>query len=249
MAKRRTRVKMSVGKILALKPDELEKMSTAKLKAITTILNSAANKRVKRAQQLGTESSVIDDAIKGGKFVTPRSNKKMSDAEMRSMVESSFIRAKLFLEHQTSSTRGVKKKQTKVLKQFIKQAKKITKSKQQDIVPGPDQYAGVLTPEPVALPWYFNLNVEDKQDLNELVWKAVDKFAEKYATTKERRYLVANQAYEIVTKDKTNQITDKDDVFSLLEEWAKDEYEQSVQEFEDVGDEEIAAVFKDFTGI
>lgn len=94
MAKRRTRVKMSVGKILALKPDELEKMSTAKLKAITTILNSAANKRVKRAQQLGTESSVIDDAIKGGKFVTPRSNKKMSDAEMRSMVESSFIRAK-----------------------------------------------------------------------------------------------------------------------------------------------------------
>lgn len=232
MAKRRTRVKMSVGKILALKPDEIEKMSTAKLKAITTILNSAANKRVKRAEKLGTESAVIDKAKQGGRFITPRFGKKTPEEEQRSKILSSFMRARDFMTKETSSTRGVKKTQKKVIKQFIKQAKKITLPSGSG-----EEYT----------PWFMDLKKIDKEKINELVWKSVDKFAEANPLTKEGRYRVANVAYELVTGDKP--ITDKDSLFKMLEDWAQEDYEQSVQEFEDVGDEDIAALFKDFTGI
>ena len=182
MAKRRTRVKMSVGKILALKPDEIEKMSTTKLKAVTTILNSAANKRVKRAEKLGTESAVIDKAKQGGRFVTPRFGKKTPEEEQRSKILSSFMRARDFMTKETSSTRGVKKTQKKVIKQFIKQAKKITLPSGSG-----EEYT----------PWFMDLKKIDEEKINELVWKSVDKFAEANPLTKEGRYRVANVAYEL----------------------------------------------------
>lgn len=228
----RRRVRMTVGKILALKPGELEKMSIKKLQAITTILNSAANKRIKRAQQLGTQSSVIDKAMEGGRFRTKRLPKNMADEQKKPIVLSEFMRVRDFLKKETSTTRGVKKKQKKVIKQFIKQAKKIT------ILPAETED---------FKPWYMDINRQDEEKINDLVWTSVDKLAEEKPLTKEGRYRAANAAYELVTGDK--QITDKDSLFKMLEDWASQDYENSLQEFEDMGDDDIAAVFKDFTGI
>ena len=232
MARRRRRVKLSVGKILALKPSEIEKMSTTKLRDVTTILNSAANKRIKRAKNLGTESSVIDKAIQGGRFQTKRLPKSTSPEKARAVAMSEFMRVRSFLQKETSSTRGVKKKQTKVIKKFIKQAKKIS------LVPSEtEDYT----------PWYQDLSEKDKEKINDLVWSSVDKLAEEKPLTKEGRYRAANAAYEMVTGPE--RLTDKDSLFKMLEGWAQQDYENSVQEFEDMGDEDIAAAFKDFTGI
>lgn len=229
---RRRRVKMSVGKILALKPAEIEKMSTEKLRAVTTILNSAANKRIKRAKALGTESAVIDKAVQGGKFTTKRMPKGTSPEVARSIATSEFMRVRGFLQKETSSTRGVKKKQKKVIKQFIKQAKKIS------LIPSESED---------YTPWYLDLKKMDEEKINDLVWSSVDKLAEEKPLTKEGRYRAANAAYELVTGEQ--KITDKDSLFKMLEGWAQQDYENSIQEFEDMGEEDIAAVFKDFTGI
>lgn len=231
MAKRR-RVKMSVGKILALKPGELEKMSTEKLRAITTILNSAANKRIKRAQQAGTKSEVIEKAVQGGRFQTKRLPKNTPPEDARSIAMAEFMRVRGFLQKETSSIRGVKKKQKKVIKQFIKQAKKIT------ILPSESED---------YTPWFLDLKKMDEEKINDLVWTSVDKLAEEKPLTKEGRYRAANAAYEMVTGKQ--KITDKKSLFKMLEEWAQQDYENSIQEFEDMGEEDIAAVFKDFTGI
>ena len=144
---RRRRVKMTVGKILALKPSEIEKMSTEKLRAVTTILNSAANKRIKRAKNLGTESSVIDKAMEGGRFKTQRLPKTTSPEKARSIVMAAFMRVRGFLQKETSSTRGVKKKQKNVIKQFIKQAKKLT------LIPEPSE---------AYIPWFLKRRMKKK---------------------------------------------------------------------------------------
>ena len=228
----RRRVKMTVGKALALKPEQIDKMSLEKLRAVTTILNSAANKRIKRAKQLGTQSEVIEKAQKGGRFKTSRTNKKLSEEKQLAIARAEFMRVRGFLQKETSSTRGVKKTQTKIIKKFIKEAKKIT------VEP---------TPEQNFVPWYQTLGEMDKDKINDLVWTSVDKLAEEKPLTKEGRYRVANAAYEMVTGEQ--KISDKDSLFKMLEEWAKQDYDNSIQEFEDVGDDEIAELFKDFTGI
>ena len=106
MAKKRTK-QLSVGKILALKPAKIEKMSAKELRKLTTFLNSAANKRVKRAAQLGTESEVLRKAAEGGRFKTTRVSTKIPEAEARPIAYAEFMRVREFLKKETSSTRGV----------------------------------------------------------------------------------------------------------------------------------------------
>ena len=226
---RRKRVKLSVGKILALKPGDIDKMSTEKLRAVTTILNSAANKRIRRAEQLGTKSEVIEQAKRGGKFKTSRIKKGTIPEMSRATAEAEFMRVKLFLQKETSSTRGTKKAKRKTIDKFIKKAKKL------DIIPK----------ETDISPWTELPGKREGQDLNDLIWGAVDKLSETKPLTKEGRYRVAGAAYEIIIKDK--RIKNKNTVFKRLQSWSEGAYEKSIQEFEDVGDEDLAAIFKDFT--
>lgn len=231
MAKRR-RSKMTVAKIMALKPNQIDKMSTTKLKDLTTILNSAANKRIKRGGKLGTVSEVMEKAKTAGRFTTSRIPKNMDHEKARSIAMAEFMRVRAFLSKETSSTRGVKKTQKKVLKRFIKKAQKIS------IIPEPS--TGIL-------PWFLDLKPMDEQKVNELVWKSVDKLSEEKPLTKEMRYRAANKAYEMVTG--RERVSDKDSLFKMLESWASQDYDNALQEFEDVGDDELAAAFEDFTGI
>ena len=120
MAKKRSK-QLSVGKILALKPAKIEKMSAKELRKITTFLNSAANKRLKRAAQLGTESEVLRRAAEGGRFKTTRIGKNVPEAEARPIAYAEFMRVREFMRKETSSTRGVKKTQKKIIKNLLKE--------------------------------------------------------------------------------------------------------------------------------
>lgn len=224
---RRKRVKLSVGKILALKPKEIDKLSPAKLRAYTTILNSAANKRVKRAQKLGTKSEVIDKAISQGRFKVQRPKKGMTPEQERAQATAEFMRVRGFLSKETSSIRGTKKAKRKTIKNFIKKAQKL------DLVPKED-----------ITPWIELPDIREGQDLNDLIWGAVDKLAEEKPITKEMRYRAADAAYDVIIKDR--RITKKNTVFKRLEEWYDSNYDESVQEFEDLGDTEIEAYFKGY---
>ena len=220
MAKRKTRP-LSVRKILALTPKEIEKLSPKKLQAYTTILNSAANKRVKRAQKLGTKSAVIDKALEGGRFKTTRIKKGTSPTKARAITYSEFMRVRDFLTKQTSTTRGVKKQQRKVKQEFIKKTKLIA--------------GDIFKDQPLT-----------DTEINDLVWTQVDKMAESRAMTKEDRYRAAETAYEAVT---SKDIRSKDELFKYMEEKREEIYIQSVENSDDVGDDEINELFKNFDGI
>ena len=229
MARKRRTKQLSVGRILALKPDKLEKMSAKEIRKITTILNSAANKRIKRAAQLGAESETLKQAREGGRFRTSRVGKNVTEADAKKTAYAEFIRVREFLQKDTSSTRGVNKVKRKVIKKFLKKAKKMELIKKDEDL----------------TPWLGLPEIRTQQDLNDLIWGAVDKLAESKTITKENRYRVANKAYDIIIRDK--RIKRKETVFKRLEEWADKAYDESVQEFSDVGSDEIAAIFKDFT--
>jgi hypothetical protein len=220
MARRKTRP-LPVRKILALTPKEIEKLSPKKLQAYTTILNSAANKRVKRAQKLGTKSAVIEKAIEGGRFKTTRITKGTDPVKAKAITYSEFMRARDFLTKQTSATRGVKKQQRKVKKEFIKKTKMIA--------------GDIFKDQPLT-----------DTEINDLVWTQVDKMAESRAMTKEDRYRAAETAYEAVT---SKDIRSKDELFKYMEEKREEIYIQSVENSDDVGDDEINELFKNFDGI
>ena len=226
---RRHKKQLSVGRILALKPDKLEKFSAKELRQLTTFLNSAANKRVKRAMQAGAESEILRQAIEGGRFRTTRIGKEVPEAKAKETAYAEFMRVREFLQKETSSTRGINKAKRKVIKKFLKKAKKMELIKKDEDL----------------TPWLDLPEIRTQQDLNDLIWGAVDKLAETKTITKENRYRVANKAYDIIIKDR--RIKRKDTVFKRLEDWADKAYDESVQEFSDVGSDEIAALFKDFT--
>lgn len=223
-----------VSRILAMKPAEIEKMSLSDLRKKTTILNSAANKRIKRAYKQGVTSTVLDNALDVGKFKTTRATKGMSEEKQRKIAEAEFMRAKLFLESKTSSVRGIKKTQKKVMKAFTK---KINKTLPQGEKINPSD-------------WYKGMDANETQTLNDLIWTQVDKLAEKYAMTKEERYRTAGHAYEVATRSK-RPVTTKNSMFKNLLKWRKKKYEEESGSdlVSDVGDDEIAAIFKNFDGI
>lgn len=219
---------LSVGRILAMKPDKIEKLSAKELRKLTTFLNSAANKRVKRAGQLGTESEVLRKAVEGGRFKTTRISAKTPEAEARPIAYAEFMRVREFMKKETSSTRGVKKTQKKIIKKFKQKVKKMG-------IPTESVSTEGMTPQQLGK------EISDK-DLNDLVWTQVDKLAETRAMTKEDRYRAAGAAYEIVSQV----INTKEKLFEYLQKWAQDEYIRSVEEDQDVGDEEIEALFRGF---
>ena len=229
MAKKRTK-QLSVGKILALKPAKIEKMSAKELRKITTFLNSAANKRIKRAAQLGTESEVLRKAAEGGRFKTTRIGRNVPEIEARPIAYAEFMRVREFLKKETSSTRGVKKTQRKIIQKFKQKAKKMGIN----LEPAPIE-GKPLTPQQLG-------QAISDRDLNDLVWTQVDKLGETKALTKQDRYRAAGAAYEVLSQE----IKTKDELFKYLETWAEDEYIASVENMQDVGDEELEKIFRGF---
>lgn len=234
MAKKKRSKQLSVGKILALKPGKIEKMSAKELRKITTFLNSAANKRLKRAAQLGTKSEVLRKAADGGRFKTTRIGRNVPESEARPIAYAEFMRVREFMKKETSSTRGVKKTQHKIIQKFKKAVKKLGVILGGETEPiyesGPD-YEG----EPFEL-W----EEISEQDLNDIVWTQVDKLAETKALTKEMRYRAAEEAYEQVQGG----MRTKEEVYEHLKNWADENYIKEKEQGVDISDEEINKFFR-----
>lgn len=230
MAKRRKK-QLSVGKILSLKPAKLEKMSAKELRQLTTFLNSAANKRVKRAQQTGTKSEVLRKAMEGGRFKTTRIGKNVPESEARPIAIAEFMRVRDFLKKDTSSTRGIKKTQKKIIDKFKKVIKKL----------GIDLDKRRDKKEPSEDPYELGKQISE-QDLNDLVWTQVDKLGETKALTKQDRYRAAAEAYDVVN----NQMQTKEELFEHLQQWADDQYISDVENGVEVTDEEINQYYRGY---
>ncbi len=228
---RKRRKQLSVGRILALKPGQIEKMSSKELRKITTFLNSAANKRLKRAAQLGTESEVLRKAQEGGRFkttrITPKMEKEMGEAQARSIAYSEFMRVREFLKKETSSTRGVKKTQKKIIRKFKQKVKKLG-------IDLDKKDEGVISVDPYTL----STQISEK-DLNDLVWTQVDKLGETKALTKQDRYRAAGEAYEVLM----GELKTKDELFTHLQDWADQQYIADVEQQVEYSDEEIDKYF------
>ena len=226
MKRKRTK-QLSVGRILAMKPDKLEKFSAREIRKLTTFLNSAANKRVKRAAQLGTESEVLRKAAEGGRFKTTRIGKNVPESEARPIAYAEFMRVREFLKKETSSTRGIKKTQKKIIRKFKQKVKKLG-------IDLDKKDEGMISIDPHTL----SVQISEK-DLNDLVWTQVDKLGETKALTKQDRYRAAGEAYEVLM----GELKTKDELFTHLQDWADEQYIADIEKQVEYSDEEIDKYF------
>ena len=81
--------------------DEFNKMKKSELKAVTQILASAGNKRIKRMQEAGKVSASAEYVLKRGKFST-------ADKTFQQL-KNEFMRAKHFMESKTGSLAAMTK--------------------------------------------------------------------------------------------------------------------------------------------
>lgn len=93
---------MTVDQILQITSDVIGTMNKAEIKAITQVMASAMNKRIKRVENSGIYSPAVDAVMKsGGKFSTA--------GKTRNQLISELTRARNFANAKTSTVKGAKK--------------------------------------------------------------------------------------------------------------------------------------------
>lgn len=92
---------MKVKEILQLSDVQINKMSRRELAQVTSILSSAANKRISRIEKAGVTSPAVANVKRhDGKFSVKGKN--------TNQLRSEFARARNFMQNATSSVRGAK---------------------------------------------------------------------------------------------------------------------------------------------
>jgi hypothetical protein len=92
---------MKVKEILQLSDVQINKMSRRELSQVTSILSSAANKRIARIEKAGVTSPAVANVKRhDGKFSVKGKN--------TNQLRSEFARARNFMQNATSSVRGAK---------------------------------------------------------------------------------------------------------------------------------------------
>ena len=94
---------MTVNEILNMSPLEVSRMTDKQLRQAVSVLGSAANKRLKRAQEKETLSPAVRGLLRSGGRITT------SDKKSINAVRAEFMRAKDFLNAKTSTAAGFKK--------------------------------------------------------------------------------------------------------------------------------------------
>ena len=134
---------------------QISKLSDAELRKMVVIANSAANKRIKRAESAGLTSGVIDRAKENGKF-------SVKGVENRVQLENAFTNVKNFLSAQTSSVAGIKKQQRKMFKNLAKIVNKELPPEEQINLSGQNEV--------------------DLKNISGLIWQQIDKLAKSGTT-------------------------------------------------------------------
>lgn len=194
----------SVKQILNFSTKQLSKMTDEELRKVTIIANSAANKRIKRAEKAGLTSGVIEGAKEYGKF----SVKGVTD---RASLEAQFFRVRNFLSKKTSTVSGIKSSQKKMFKNLAKIVNKEL-PQQERINPSG---AGDI----------------ELQNISGLIWQQIDKLSENKALgiTRKERYKLAAHAYNVTTRDK-RPVKTKAGLFKNLQKYYNDMYSASIQD-------------------
>lgn len=214
----------SVKQILNMSSKQISKMSDAELRKIVTIANSAANKRIKRAEKAGLTSGVIERAKERGPF-------SVKGVTNRGQLESAFTRVRLFLSSETSTTRGIKASQKKTFQNLAKIVNKELPESEQ-----------------------ININDDvDLQNISGLIWQQIDKLSEdkSLGINRNERYRLAAHAYNVTTRDK-RPIQTKRGLFKNLKTYYDKMYKQSIEPGQlsglSEGEQKVAEIFTNITG-
>lgn len=117
---------LSVKQILSMDVAEFNKLGLKDLQKITGRLVSASNKRYRRAKQAGVESPAFTYVENTGLFSTKGKNLNQLRAE--------FVRAKNFLDAETSTIKGAKKFMSESIKMLKQEGVNISEDKFKDVM-------------------------------------------------------------------------------------------------------------------
>ena len=211
----------SVKQILNMSTKQISKMTDEELRKITIIANSAANKRIKRAEKSGLTSGVIEGAKEYGKF-------SVKGVETRAQLEGQFFRVRNFLYAKTSTVYGIKSSEKKMFNNLDKIVNKELPKEEQISTTGVSDI--------------------ELKNISGLIWQQVDKLAENKSLgiTRKERYKLAAHAYNVTTRDK-RPVKTKAGLFKNLQKFYEDMYTQSIQDpgLENMtsGEREIAEIY------
>lgn len=199
----------TVKNYLNMSSKSVSKMSDKELRHAVTVMDSAANKRIKRVYSAGLSSGKIDRQLERGKF-------SVKGITTRAGLENAFVDVKQFLEAQTTSVSGIRRQQSKTFKNLAKIVNK-------ELPPG----------EKINTASVSNADDKDLQNITGLIWSQVDKLAENKALgiTKAERYKIAAHAYNVTTR-KSRPIKTKRGLFKNLQKYYNKVYEESLQDKE-----------------
>lgn len=215
----------SVKQIMAMSSKEISKLSDKELRKLTVIMNSAANKRIKRAEKAGLTSGVIESAKEYGKF-------SVKGIENRLQLEAQFNRVRSFIGTRTSKVRSIKTQQRRMFRALAKEVNKELPPGEKIIIDGQNEV--------------------ELQKISGLIWQQVDKLAEdkKLAITKEERYKVAARAYNVTTRDK-RPIKTKRGLFNNLKKYYDNLYAESIKDKPlgklSKGEQDVAEIYNNIT--
>ena len=200
---RKTKQK-NVGQILNMSTKQIGKLSDKQLRSLIVIANSAANKRIKRAQKAGVTSGVLEKANEYGKF-------SVKGKESRADLENAFTRVRGFLSAETSTVSGIKRSQRKMFRNLAR-------------IINPE-----LPQEEKINP--TGVGEGELQNVSGLIWQQIDKLSENKSLgiTRKERYRLAAHAYNVTTRSK-RPIKTKQGLFRNLQRFYDDMYAQSLED-------------------
>lgn len=220
MPRKKTK-QMNVKQILNLSSKQISKMSDKELRKIVTIANSAANKRIVRAEKAGLSSGVIEGAKEFGPF-------SVKGVQNRFQLEARFTRARMFLSAKTSTVAGIKSSQRKMYKNLVAELNKELPKGEKITVDLPGD--------------------RELQNISGLIWQQVDKLAEKkeLGIDKMERYKLAYHAYQVTTRAE-RPIQTKQGLFKNLEKFYNKMYTKSLEDTKlsnkTGAEEKVAAIY------
>lgn len=224
MGKRQSKVK----KYLNMSSKQMSKMSDKELRAATVILNSAANKRIKRVYNAGLSSAKIDKQLEIGKF-------SVQGIESRAALENAFVDVSGFLKSKTTSVSGIRRAQTNTFKNLAKVVNK-------ELPKGEKIDTGRMS----------DVTDQELKDLTGLIWSQVDKLSEdkSLGITKKERYTLAAHAYNVATR-RSRPVKTKRGLLKNLRKFYESEYQKSISNasIENMSPEEqnIASMYTNIT--
>lgn len=200
-------------------------MSDEQLRKIVVIANSAANKRIKRAEKAGITSGVISQAKEYGKF-------SVKGIESRAGLESAFSRVRGFLGAKTSTVSGIKKSQRKMFKELAKIVNKELPAEEKISTSGVSDI--------------------ELKNVSGLIWQQIDKLSENKSLgiTRKERYRIAAHAYNVTTRDK-RPIKTKQGLFRNLQKYYDNMYKSSLEDpgldNMTMGETQVAEIYNNIT--